>query len=283
MTDAIPALLSNDLLPKQITPDSIRQSLALCAEAETKIFEAQSYLFAAQFVSYFHQNPEATLFVMGATGEYNDSGYSGCWVSRVDAPFAEEVSYRAYVGASKAVRTSLGDDRPSDAGLKLLKKKYAGQPSGAVADAVRQTVETQFWRQRVIDGLLQNLKTTPLLDEKTVASANAEHEDRDVAWEDILPAGFDYPALQVHSFSLFCETSNLDSVWENLAHYEDEFRVGYLYTKKDLPQILSACGLRDQALISRMESESLKSIVDSQAENSNLTQTSSRPSRKRAL
>jgi hypothetical protein len=50
----------------------------------------QKKLFAQSIALYFFQNPEAIVFFVGNTEEYNDEGYSGCFASRIDPAFVKE-------------------------------------------------------------------------------------------------------------------------------------------------------------------------------------------------
>jgi hypothetical protein len=70
-----------------ISNESILEALKNSQEKVNEIEKEQRKLFAQQLALYCFKNPEAIFFIVGQTGEYDDEGYSGCFVARIDPEF----------------------------------------------------------------------------------------------------------------------------------------------------------------------------------------------------
>jgi hypothetical protein len=96
MTPKIPQLES--LALDDVKPATIVAMLKSVQEVTKELNRLKEYALAVTFARYFHENPEAVLYVNGQVGEYNDEGYEGCWVARVDAEYVREKATNATSG-----------------------------------------------------------------------------------------------------------------------------------------------------------------------------------------
>jgi hypothetical protein len=80
----------DELAINDLEPETLARALKASQEGIQALQHLQRHAFAATFVRFFHAHPDAILYINGQTGEYTDEGYSGCFVSRVDAPYVRE-------------------------------------------------------------------------------------------------------------------------------------------------------------------------------------------------
>lgn len=83
----------NPLLPKSLTNESsISEALKKIKDLQVQIFDASKILFATKLINYFHNNPDALLFI-GGNGDINDGhSWTSSFISRIDSDYIRGIA-----------------------------------------------------------------------------------------------------------------------------------------------------------------------------------------------
>lgn len=85
------------LFPKDFSKESIADAVMGFADLSKHIAATKKQLFAASLIHYFHDNPDAILFIQGQDDEDYDDGseWNGTFISRVDIPYVKSIAAKA--------------------------------------------------------------------------------------------------------------------------------------------------------------------------------------------
>lgn len=99
---------------KSFSTANMEAALGRCMSVEQDLVKLRNYCFAAQFIKFFDKNPTALIYIHGRTGDYDDEGLEGCFVSRVDKEYVRKTAKKLLEKNSERPNRRFAEDATYD-------------------------------------------------------------------------------------------------------------------------------------------------------------------------
>ena len=143
----------DDLALENLDTETIARALKASQEGIQAMQQLQRHAFAATFVKFFHDHPEASLFVCGQTGEYTDEGYAGCWVARIDPEYVREQAKTTTEKRDGYYSRRLASDKDFNADVRSFRGEYDEKEFGVLPQGLEALSLKEFDAFSSLSGL----------------------------------------------------------------------------------------------------------------------------------